>query len=536
MDGEDLQQVSQIANVNRRAFIQFGAAAAASLYASPALSQTEPVVETTTGRIRGAFIRGVGVFKGVPYGGPTKSRRFQPPIKPVAWSGIRDALEFGPQCPQDGNIGQGIFSSLRTPGAMDEDCLVLNIWTPEPRRRRKRPVMVWLHGGGFEGGGSGSSTWYDATRLVQRGDIVVVTVTHRLNVFGYLYLAELGGEHLNAANNVGMLDLVAALDWVRENIEGFGGDPRAVAIFGASGGGGKVGTLMAMPAAKGLFHRAIVQSGPALRMSTPDAATASTRALLAQLQLAAEDIHRLGDWPAGELVRAREILFATPSVSYRPVVDGLSLPTHPFDPSAPALSINVPLMIGFAGTETTVFLGSEDNFSLTEATLRTKLSGVIPAARVEELIALHRQNEPDSTPSEIFFRLTTDLRNRVPSVQEAERKSIQKAGAVYMYVTEWRTPVDGGKWRSPHLVDLPLVFDNVDRAGSMVGSDPSAREMAIKMSSAWIAFARAGDPNTGSLPHWPRYAVTERATMLFDNMCRVTNDPHGALRKSLEAG
>jgi para-nitrobenzyl esterase len=230
---------------------------------------------------------------------------------------------------------------------MDEDCLVLNIWTPDPTRRRKRPVMVWLHGGGFEGGGSGSSTWYDGTRLVRRRDVVLVSVTHRLNVFGYLYLGELGGNRLGAANNVGMLDLVAALRWVRDNIEAFGGDPGSVTIFGASGGGGKIAALMAMPAAKGLFHRAIVQSGAALRMDTPGSATASARALLRQLQLTEPDVHRLADWPAAELVRAREILFSNPMVRYRPVVDGVSLADHPFDPKASALVEDVPLIIGF---------------------------------------------------------------------------------------------------------------------------------------------------------------------------------------------
>ena len=522
----------QQADVTRRTFVQLAAATGALMALGPAHAQSEPIVETTEGRVRGARSGEVSVFRGVPYAGPTKGRRFQPPSTLLPWSGIRDALQPGAYCPQDQSPGQTIMRSLVTPGAMDEDCLFLDIWTPEANRRRRRPVMFWMHGGGFEAG-AGSSNWYDGTRLASLYDVVVITVTHRLNVFGYLYLGELGGERLNAANNVGMLDLVAALTWVRNNIDAFGGDPQSVTIFGASGGAGKVGTLMAMPTAQRLFHRAIAQSGPALRMLTPDAATRSAVALLDQLQINRNDIGRLANWPAREIVAAREKLFGTPGISFRPVVDNRSLPRHPFDPDAPNVSADVPMMIGFTGTETTHLLAAPENFALDDAALRTKLTNYVPPARVDELIALARDEEPRASPSDVFFRLTTDAWYRAPSAQQAERKTAQGKGASYMYVTEWRTPVENGKWRSPHVVDLPLFFDNVDQASSMVGDGAGARHMAAIMSKSWTAFATSGDPTFDPQLRWPRYEPAARTTMLFNEQSKIVNDPRGAIRRVL---
>lgn len=280
-----------------------------------------PIVEASYGKLMGATMKGESIvsFRGVPYAGGTAGRRFRAPPPLVPWAGIREALVWGPQCPQDSNTGTGLLSSYTTPGAHDENCLTLNVWTPDPSRSRKRPVMVWFHGGAFEGGGSGSSSWYDGTRLAKRGDVVVVTVTHRLNVFGYLYLGDLG-KRLGAVANPGMLDLVAALKWIQDNIEAFGGDPGSVTLFGASGGGRKAATLMAMPEAKGLFHRVIAQSGSILRAATRTEATESALALLKQLNLKPAEVAKLVDLPAATLVAAREAMFASqPKVSYQPL-------------------------------------------------------------------------------------------------------------------------------------------------------------------------------------------------------------------------
>ncbi len=494
-----------------------------------------PVVETTAGKLRGAWDGYVTSFRGVPYA--WQPVRFRAPAPFPPWTGVREALTWGPQCPQDSNTGTGLLASYKTPGPMDENCLTLNIWTPEATASRKRPVMVWLHGGGFEGGGSGSANWYDGTRLASRGDVVVVTITHRLNVFGYLYLGDLGdlgGAGIGADANVGQRDIIAALQWIQDTIEVFGGDPACVTLFGASGGGKKIGTLMAMPEAKGLFHRAIVQSGATLRAATREEATQSAGAFLKQLGLAPGDAAKLATIPAPTLVAAREALFATPAVSFGPVIDDASLPAHPFDPVAPAQSAAIPLLIGTAGAETTLLLPDEENFHLDEPTLRAKLASFGPPARVEALIEAARAEEPDATASDIFFQITSDARSRLRAIAQAERKAAQPA-PVYMYVTEWRTPVDGGKWRSPHVGDLPLVFDNIDLAPSMVGTGEDARMMAATMSSSWIAFARSGDPSTPQLPHWPRYDTATRATMRFDTQSRIVNDPHARLRALLSS-
>lgn len=394
--------------------------------------------------------------------------------------------------------------------------------------------MVWLHGGGFEGGGSGSSNWYDGSNLVERGDVVIVTVTHRLNVFGYLHLADVAPQ-IKADANVGQTDIVMALKWIQQNIGAFGGDPECVTLFGASGGGRKGGVLMAMPEARGLFHRVAAQSGAIIRVQSREEAAENAHAFLKQLNIAPADAAALERLPAETLVAAREALFVSaPRVSFAPVLDGATLPVHPFDPAPPPEAAAIPLLIGCTGTETTLLMPQDENFRLDEATLRRKLEAHMPPEKVVLAVEALRAEEGALSPTDVFFRITSDMRVRNRSIEQATRKAAQ-AAPVYMYVTEWKTPIDGGKWRSPHLVDLPLIFDNVSLAPSMLGYTyeygDGAQTMADRMADAWIAFARTGNPSTGALPVWPRYDEAGRATMRFDNESRIVNDPHRDLRK-----
>lgn len=514
------------------AMLAMARSAAANMRPQPAPSDI--IIDTPSGKLRGKSGIGSSWFLGVPYAGSIAGRRFRAAEPFAPWAGVRDAVYPAPMCPQDSDKGPALLASYKTPGEMLEDCLTLNIWTPDPSPALKRPVMVWLHGGGFEGGGSGSSSWYDGANLARRGDIVIVTVTHRLNVFGYLHLADIAPQ-IKADANVGQTDIVMALKWLRKNIEAFGGDPGAVTLFGASGGGRKGTVLMAMPEARGLFHRIIAQSGPILRAQTREEAAENARAFLKQLNIAPADAAALEQLPAKTLVAAREALFASsPKVSFAPVVDGATLPVHPCDPAPPPEAAGIPLLIGCTATETTLLMPQEENFRLDEAAMRKKLETHMPPALVAPAVDALRAEEGAIGPSDVFFRITSDLRMRNRAIEQATRKATQ-AAPVYMYVTEWKTPVDGGKWRSPHVVDLPLVFDNVGLAPSMLGYayeyGDGAQTMADRMADAWIAFARTGNPATNALPAWPRYDEATRATMRFDNECRVVNDPHRDLRK-----
>lgn len=516
------------------------AAVVATTGSAAALMKPQPlpgdvVIDTPSGRLRGKAYD-IAAFKGVPYAATLEGRRFRAAEAYAPWAGIRDAVYHGPKCPQDAGSGPSLLASYRTPPETSEDCLTLNIWAPQRTSSAKRPVMVWLHGGGFEGGGSGASNWYDGERLARRGDVVVVTVTHRLNVFGHLHLADVAPQ-IAADANVGQTDIITALKWIKRNIEAFGGDPSRVTLFGASGGGRKAGVLMAMPEARGLFHRVIAQSGPLLRTQTREEAARNARALLQHLNMTPADAGALARMPAQALVAAREALFASaPQVSYAPVVDGATLPVQPSDPAPPAEAASIPLLIGCTGTETTLLMPDEENFRLDEAAMRKKLERHLPPVRVSAAVDALRSEEGSLSPSDVFFRITSDLRVRNRSIEQAARKAAQPA-AVYMYVTEWKTPVDGGKWRSPHIVDLPLIFDNVSLAPSMLGHEyehgDGAQRMAARMADAWIAFARSGDPNTNGLPHWPRYDATMRATMRFDDESGIMNDPHAELRRIL---
>jgi para-nitrobenzyl esterase len=374
---------------------------------------------------------------------------------------------------------------------------------------------------------------YDGAALARRGDAVTVTVNHRLNVFGYLNLAELGGHP--SSGEAGMLDIVAVLEWVRDNVASFGGDPGNVTIFGESGGGMKVALLLAMPPARGLFHRAIIQSGPWLKAVSQDAATGHARALLEKLGIEPGKLEKLATLPAAE-IQAAAAAAVTGNVigGFSPSVDGIALPSGPFDPAAPAISADVPVLIGTNKDEATLFLFADPKFGdYTEDDL-AKRARQAAGDKAEALIAAARETFPDYSPSHLASAVQTVTMMWRDSIAMAERKAAQGAAPAYMYLLEWETPRGRGKLRSPHALEIPLVFDNVETARNFVGAGDAPQTLAEQMSEAWLAFARTGDPATPALPDWPPYEPDRRATMVFNLESRVVDDPFPAMRKALQ--
>ncbi len=523
--------------IDRRSFFR-GAMGAGALLgsalrpahaASTQGASSGPIVNTNSGKIRGLVIEKVNVFKGISYGAPTGGeRRFMPPVKPEAWTSVKDTVEWGPEAPQGPHTEIPEVAATIPKQGISEDCLHLNVWTNS--LRGKRPVMVWLHGGGFTSG-SGSYSIYDGQNMARKQDVVMVTVNHRLNSFGFLYLADLGGERFAHASNVGMLDIVAALEWVRDNIANFGGDPGNVTIFGQSGGGGKVSTLMAMPAAKGLFHRAIAESGANLRGVPAADATKSAQTLMAMLSVKTPD--ELQKVPMDDLVKAT---LSTPAVGFRlaPVLDGHTLPEGPFDPTAPALSADIPLLIGSTEYEVNFFPNTKFD-PIDDAALHAAVKQATRASDedVDKLIAVYHKGRPGVSNVEISQIIASD-NFRAGVLTETERKSAQKA-PVYSYYFTWKSPVHDGKLKAFHTLEIPFVLENVDNGKSMTGTGEDRYPLQDKMSGAWAAFARSGNPNHKGLPNWPTFHTAERATMVFDNECKIVNDPHGEERLALNA-
>ncbi len=534
--------------IDRRRFIGIGTAAAgfftgggiATAFAADAQPVPGATVVTNAGKLRGTVQDNVQAFKGVPYGASTAAeRRFMPPAKPQPWTGVRDAFELGPRSPQlvSSFRGQVIpeFEPMDRGEAMSEDCLRLNLWTAGVGSSRKRPVMVWLHGGGYTSG-SGGFVCYDGTRLAGKHDVVVITVNHRLAALGYLYLAGLGGEKYAASSNLGNMDIIAALEWVRDNVAAFGGDPGNVTIFGQSGGGGKVSSLMAMPAAKGLFHRAIVQSGAAVRGVPRDVATKSAESYLTALNLQPNQVDKLQTLPLDQLLAATAP-GKGPPLALAPVVDGRSLPTDPFDPVAPELSANVPLLIGTVETEVT-FFPNQVLDPIDDASLRAHVKQTLRKAtdaQVEQVIAAYKAGRPGASNTDLYLIIASDATFRAGVFTEAERKAAQGKAPVYQYYFTWRSPVREGKLRTFHTLEIPFVFDNVDVAQSMTGSGQDRYALATRMSSAWVAFARTGNPSCKEVPGWTAYDGKRRATMIFNNDCKVVNDPNGAEQQLLRS-
>ncbi len=517
---------------------------------SPRACHSMTIIDTNVGKVRGLQRDGVTSFLGIPYGQDTASCRFQPAMPREPWAGVKDCMAFAYQAPQGRlnvnglQIGANadpeytraaaaIFNSGSTERQPEsEDCLVLNIYTPQASNSTggHRPVMVWLHGGGFSMGSAGNRQ-YDGSALCRRGDVVVVTLNHRLGALGYLYLGDFN-DRLADSGNIGQMDMVLALQWVRDNIAAFGGDPLNVTVFGASGGGAKVSALISMPSTRGLIHKAIIQSGPAARMVEKTDAIQITQRTLQALGIATSKLDKL-------LTMERDPLMMAASAAQRPsngivdgalapVVDGRSLPTHPFDPRASALMQHLPLLIGTTKDEWTLLTALEADFgTMLPEQAKTRFVRAL-GEDGEAAFDLYRSLAPDDPPTYWVTDMMTDLMMRAESIEMAERKAVQTA-PVFMYRLDWESPVLGGALRSPHCLDVPLMFENLSGAPQLVGDGGAPREVAASMAKAWTNFARSSDPSLPDLP-WPRYESGRRLTMLFDTPSRVVADP-GAQRR-----
>jgi para-nitrobenzyl esterase len=576
--------------LDRRTFIGTSALATAGLlidgplaraFAQAAKGTPGATVTTSAGKVRGLVVDKVHAFRGVPYGASTAgARRFLPPLKAQPWTGVLDTFELGHRSPLVDSVLVPEWRSLNLREPMGEDCLNLNVWTPNAAKGGKRPVMVWLHGGGYAAGSPGMVA-YDGANLARKQDVVVVGITHRLNAFGFMYLVELGGEKFTDASNAGMRDIIAGLEWVRDNIGNFGGDPGNVTIFGQSGGAGKVSTLLGMPAAQGLFHRAVAQSGSAVTSLPASTATQSAEAFMARLGLKANQVEELQKLPMAQILAAlaprntpstpaesrgrsgqapstpgesRGRSGQAPStpadsrgrsgqgseggrggrgaggggLAASPVVDGTSLPHDVFNPTATTLSANIPLLIGSTETEVTWNVTTDYTPPADDAALRERVKRTLRTddAQADKVVAIYRKGRPKASNLDLALIIETDVSQfRSGTDTEAERKAALGKAPVYMYRFQWYSPVSGGRLRAMHCMDIPFVFQNVDLCKTVVGDGQDRYALADKMSAAWVAFARSGDPNTKLLPKWEPFTADRRTMMMLNNECRTVNDP-----------
>ena len=488
---------------------------------------TDSIVDTRTGKVRGWRRDGIHVFRGIPFAAsPTGAHRFGAPVPPPAWTGVRDTLHAGPVAPQPPSPLETLFGSPEP--AWDEDCLSLNVWTPGTDDRR-RPVMVWIHGGAFVNG-SGSTPWYDGTGFAVHGDVVVVTINYRLGALGFLHLAPFGGERFAAAGNAGILDQVAALQWVRDNIEAFGGDPGQVTVFGESAGAMSVGTLLGLPAAQGLFHRAILQSGSASFVSSADRAADIAERMLAKLDLSASSVDKIEDLPTEQILDAQTALYQEEvrlNLPFQPVVDGVHLHRPPLDAIAAGEAGNVPIMIGTTAHEMTLFLVLDPTLAKVDEASLVRRAQRLFGDRADEIVRIYVENHGREPLGDALVALETDRLFRIPAVRLAEA-DLGAGRPVHMYLFAWETPAFGGVLRSCHALELPFVWDALDKGGVNVltGEGPERHALARDMHQRWIAFARTGDPG------WPGYDLDRRPVMVFDGSDdRVVDDPAGDERR-----
>lgn len=505
----------------------------ASILAQLQTGENVAVTSTQSGKVRGYINNGIFTYKGIPY---AEAKRFEMPQKPKSWGDkVRSSMTYGPVAPlldpTTSVNDEPEFVFDHSWGFPNEDCLRINVWSPGINDGKKRPVMFWIHGGGFTAGSSQELPSYDGENLAKKGDVVVVSINHRLNVLGFLDLSAYGEKYKNSAN-LSIIDIKAALEWVKENISNFGGDPNNVTVFGQSGGGAKVNTLMAMPSAKGLFHKAINQSGSfRAAMLEKNETQAIAAEVLKELKIEAQDIDKIQNVPFTELSVAGKKALKTIAdkmkaegkpvigfgLSWGPSRDGDVLPYQLFSNEAFELSKNVPLLVGTVKNEFgTMFTGMGNATAEQVKDMIKKQQG----DKADAYIAAVKKAYPNDTkPTDL---IDVDTRFRPGAVLQANMKSAVAGGApVYMYLFDWQSPVMDGKYKAMHCMELPFCFNNIDRCKNMTGGTKEAHALADKMSQSWINFARLGDPNHKGLPNWPKYNATNTATLHFDNKCEV---------------
>jgi para-nitrobenzyl esterase len=540
--------------LSRRTMLQAGTAvlAATAMRPTTLFAATAPLIETRYGKVRGYRNDDVYTFRGIRYGASTAgANRFMPPKPPAPWAGVLDASDYGYSAPQTNAALPS--SSTRDPALNNifaasngyradpdesEDCLFLNVWSKSLRQGAKRPVLVWLHGGGFSSG-SGSALLYDGTNMASRSNVVVVTINHRLNVFGYTHLAEIGGRDYANSGNAGQLDIILALQWVRDNIDRFGGDPNRVMIFGESGGGAKVSFMLASPPARGLFHRAVIESGPGITMAESASATRAAEQLLSELNIKHTGLSRIHELSTAKVLAAYFSAMSKMSGGgigggpFSPVLTPDVLPAHPFAPVASPVGADVPVIVGWNRTEATLFQLSDDAaFHLDDKGLDERLQTLFAdrAPRIKQAYM-----KAGGSPSDIYFRIASDQLMGANSILLAERKAAQNKAPAYLYRFDWLSPALGGRLRAPHGVEMPFVFDNTEEAGFVItGGGPGPAKLGARMRSAWAAFAETGNPNTPKLPRWNPYDTSTRNTMVFNDEPKSVNDPDSAERQAMQ--